>query len=61
MYNDMKTAEDRLRKSNENDWAYLPVVFGVGVAVSALIITLYGPNQFVEDVASFFYQVMGNR
>ena len=61
MFNDMKTAEDRLRKSNENDWAYLPVVFGVGVAVSALIITLYGADQFVEDVASFFYQVMGNR
>lgn len=57
MYNDMKTAEDRLRKSNENDWAYLPVIFGVGVAVAALLITLYGPNQFVEDVAEFIFNV----
>lgn len=58
MYNDMKTAEDRLRKSNEPDWAYLPMIFGVGAAVAVLIISLtVGHDKFIEDVATFIFNV----
>jgi hypothetical protein len=54
-YEDYKTAHDRLERSGQNDWKIIPVLVVVGVVFAMTIaIELYGPDRFIELVASFF-------
>lgn len=48
MFNDYKTAEDRLNRSKENDWYIIPVAILCGIMAT---VALLGADNVIEVVS----------
>ena len=54
MWEDYKTAEDRLNRANTNDWYIFPLVILAALAVAILII---GADRFIDVMSDFIVAI----